>query len=163
MTSGGAAPGDSNEPATVDRIIGAVLILTATVYAAVARGYTVSFVADPLGPRAAPFLLAALLFMLGLWLALRPGPAHNGTAHPGAPRRTVLVIVTFITYAALLPWTGFVLSTALLCGAMAWLAAGPVMRATALGAAFAGALYYLFVFALDVPLPVGRIFPFLGG
>lgn len=145
-----------------DRIIGSLLVAFALVYATLASGYVVTFVADPLGPRAAPFLLAALLVVLGAWILVRPAAAADAVAHPPS-RDTVLAVAAFIAYAALLPWTGFVLATALLCAALARLAAGPPLRAFAVGVAFAGTLYYVFVFALDVPLPVGRLFPFLGG
>lgn len=146
-----------------DRIIGALLIAFALAYAALASGYVVTFVADPLGPRAAPFLLAALLVVLGAWILLRPSPAgDDAVAHPPS-RNTVPAIAAFLMFAALLPWAGFVLATALLCAALAKLAAGPPLRGFVVGAAFAGTLYYVFVFALDVPLPVGRLFPFLGG
>lgn len=146
-----------------DRIIGALLVAFASVYAALASGYVVTFVADPLGPRAAPFLLAALLVLLGTWILLRPtAAAVDAVAHPPS-RNTVVAVAAFLVYAALLPWIGFVLATALLCATLARLAAGPPLRAFAVGTAFAGTLYYVFVFALDVPLPVGRLFPFLGG
>lgn len=146
-----------------DRAIGAALIVVALFHAGLASRYVVTFVADPLGPRAAPFLLAALLAVLGGWILLRPAPdARDAIEHPPSPR-SARAVAALLGYALLLPWLGFVLSTALLSGALARLAAGPALRAAALGTAFAGALYYLFVFALDVPLPVGRLFPFLGG
>ncbi len=149
-----------------DRVTGAILIAAAAVYALLARGYVVTFVADPLGPRAAPWLLAALLALLGTWMVLRPRAAASESpeATGARTRRTMpLDIAAFTGFAVLLPWTGFVLATALLTAALAKLADGPALRAGASGALFAGALYYVFVFALDVPLPIGRLFPFLGG
>ena len=144
-----------------DRVPGPLLLALAAVYALLARGYTVSFLADPLGPRAAPFLLAVLMAIFGVWLMVRP-VAHAGDGAPPS-RRAGLAVVAFVGWAALLPWLGFVLTTALFTAFIAKLAAGPPLRAAGLGALFAGTLYYVFVFALDVPLPVGRAFPFLGG
>lgn len=146
----------------VARAAGALLVVIALLYGALASRYVVTFVADPLGPRAAPFLLAALLALLGAWLVFGPSPAGDAVAHPPA-RRAAFAAAAFVAYALLLPWLGFVLATALLAGALAKLADGPVLRACVLGTLFAGALHYVFVFALDVPLPVGRLFPFLGG
>lgn len=145
----------------VDRLLGPLLIAFAAVYALLARGYSVSFLADPLGPRAAPFLLAALLALFGAWLLVRPDP-HTDEGPPPS-RRAAYAVLAFLAYAALLPWLGFVMTTALFTAGVARLADGPVVRAAGLGVLFAGALYYLFVFALDVPLPIGRAFPFLGG
>jgi putative tricarboxylic transport membrane protein len=144
-----------------ERGIAAGLLGFALGYALLASGYTVSFVADPLGPRAAPFLLATLLVLLSLWILAYPPQSEAASAAPHP--RSMAAVVGLALYAALMPWLGFVLATALLTAALARLAQGPPVRAAALGTAFAAVLYYLFVFALDVPLPIGRIFPFLGG
>lgn len=144
-----------------ERGIAAGLLAFALGYALLASGYTVSFVADPLGPRAAPFLLATLLVLLSLWLLVKPPASEEASAAPHP--RSIAAVLGLALYSVLMPWLGFVLATALLTAALARLAQGPPVRAATLGTAFAAVLYYLFVFALDVPLPIGRIFPFLGG
>jgi putative tricarboxylic transport membrane protein len=145
------------------RVTGAVMIAFALAYGFLARGYVVTFIADPLGPRAAPWLLSGLMLVLGVWLLLRPDATGAHDVERRARRRVTLALFAFLAFAVLLSWTGFILTTALLTALLAWIAGGPPVRAAAAGGLFGAALYYIFVFALDVPLPIGRLFPFLGG
>lgn len=148
-----------------ERAIALGLLVFAAAYAALASRYTVAFVADPLGPRAAPLLLATLLAILAIWI-LATHRALDVRANDEAPytsRRVITAIGAFALYGALLPWLGFVLANALLTAVLARLIGGPPLRGAIAGGGFAAVLYYLFVFALDVPLPIGRLFPFLGG
>lgn len=144
------------------RAVPGALLLLALVYGIAARRYTVSFVADPLGPRAAPWLLGALLALLAIVLLVRPGPAP---AWPGsaALKRVVVATTALAAYALLLEPLGFVLSTTLFITALARIAGGQVIQGALAGLGFSTALYYLFVFALELDLPIGRLFPFLGG
>jgi putative tricarboxylic transport membrane protein len=144
------------------RAVPALLAILALAYGLAARRYTVSFVADPLGPRAAPWLLAALLLLCALVLLARPGTPPAWPGRDGL-RRVGLAALAIAAYVALLDPLGFVLATALFVGALARIAGGPFLAGGAAGLVFATGLYYLFVFALDLPLPIGRLFPFLGG
>jgi putative tricarboxylic transport membrane protein len=139
-----------------------VLLLIAVGYALQALTFDVAFIADPLGPKAAPLLLAGVLAAATLFIFARPGD------DPAWPARTTwariaAAVVSFILYATLLEALGFVLTTTLTIAGLALLLGGRALPALVAGAVFSTAAYYAFVFALDVPLPIGRIFPFLGG
>ena len=57
-----------------DRSAGAVLMGVGAAVALEASTFDVLFLTDPVGPKAMPYLVAALLVGTGLALALRPGP-----------------------------------------------------------------------------------------
>jgi putative tricarboxylic transport membrane protein len=157
----GAASG-SRAGTRAGRAVGLALFALAASYGLEATRYAVAFAADPIGPRAAPWLLAGLLAVFGAALAWRPAPLPVLPTATGLARVGLATTIT-LAYALLLPWLGFVLATALAMAGLAALAGGPPRRAFATALAFTAALYYLFVFALGLDLPVGRVFPFLGG
>ena len=64
-----------------DRILAAACIAVGAGMAWAAQGYAATISYEPVGPRAFPVLLAALMAVCGLWLLLRP------TLGPGLPRR----------------------------------------------------------------------------
>ena len=68
---------------------------------------------DAIAVTSGPGLAGALLVVLGTWILLRPSAASDdAVAHPPS-RNTVPAIAAFLVFAALLPWVGFVLATAL--------------------------------------------------
>lgn len=153
--SGRSTPGASPSPRT-DRVTGALLLLLGLAVGAEATTFDVFFMTDPVGPKALPFLSALVLAGSGTLLLARPGPG------PTWPARKVLVrmggaLVAFGAYAALLAPLGFVVATTATVGALSVLFDGP--RKKSLGAAFAlsSALWYLFVWLLGLPLPLGSI------
>ena len=60
-----------------DRIAGLVGLLTAVAIALEARGFTVDFLTDPLGPKALPLFGAAMLAGGALLVLLRPEPSPS--------------------------------------------------------------------------------------
>lgn len=165
------------ESARRRRIAGGSFVATGIVSAALAVGFHVGFLTDPIGPRALPWLGSALLALGGLLMLLRSGATHSSMQKPPQPdsledrrnhritpeqRKVALALLTFLLYAAILSAAGFVLSTALLMTLLARFYGGTWKRGIVAGVAFSASLWLLFVQALGVPLPVGSIF-LIGG
>jgi putative tricarboxylic transport membrane protein len=64
-----------------DRILGALCVLLAAAMAWAAHGYTAEISYEPVGPRAFPTLLAAVLALAGLWLAGAGSGCGCGLCH----------------------------------------------------------------------------------
>jgi putative tricarboxylic transport membrane protein len=121
------------------------------------------------GPRAVPFLLGILLAILGIAVALQPGPkgpgvhaeSDVGRVPSGSPRRdgriAVLTFAMLVVYAFVLDTVGFVASTV---GLMVAALAGVLrMRRWVFIAVFAVAFslgcWVVFNALLGIPLPRG--------
>jgi putative tricarboxylic transport membrane protein len=128
-----------------------VLVLVA------ARGFVTSFPTDPLGPRAFPALAAGLFLVAALGVARRPGPPAVWPARDTLRRQGVLLLA-LASYAALVGPLGFVLTTALVVGALSRLFGARPLAAAATGALLAAGLWALFGLALGMPLPAGALF-----
>ena len=127
--------------------------------AAEATTFEVAFLTDPVGPKALPYLAAAILLGAGILLAARPGP------DPAWPAGSTVVrmggaVGAFLVYAAVLPALGFWISTTLAVAALSILFGGDMLRSVAAAAALSSVLWYLFVWALRLPLPLGSLWTF---
>jgi len=140
-----------------DRVVGALLLLLAAGYGLEALGLEAEYLADPLGPKAFPLLLAAVLFGLSFLLILFPGPGP----WPGflAWRQQALAVVSFVLYAYALAPLGFVLASGLEIGFLARILGTSWIKGLFAGFVFALGLYLLFVFGLGIPLPLGSWWP----
>jgi len=140
-----------------DRVLGVLLMLLAVGYGLGALGLEAEYLADPLGPRAFPLLLAAVLFGLSLLLVFFPGPGP----WPGflAWRQQALAVVSFVLYAYALVPLGFVLASSFEIGLLARILGASWIKGLSAGLVFALVLYLLFVFGLGIPLPLGSWWP----
>jgi putative tricarboxylic transport membrane protein len=141
----------------IDRILGGLIVLLAAVVAFEARTFVVSFLTDPLGARAIPLFVAALLGLGGILVALRPEPESDW------PNRRVwrviaLSVMSFLLYAALLYPVGFVVATIAEVFVLAMLFGGPPLKSLVGAGVFSGLLYLLFAYLLGLSLPVGAVF-----
>lgn len=139
-----------------DRILGAALIVAGVALAAEATTFDVGFLTDPVGPKALPFLVAAMVFGAGVVAVARPRPDATLPGGPVALRITGAV-AAFLLYAAALPWIGFFLATTLVVTALSLLYRGPLAPSAAAAAVLSGGLWLLFVRVLSLPLPVGEL------
>jgi putative tricarboxylic transport membrane protein len=158
--SGPQTPEDgdgSPQRGTTDRVAGAVLVVGAGVVAWVSRGFVVGFPADPVGPRALPLFAAGILAAAAGALLLRPAPDPRWP-EPHVGVRLGLATLILFAYPALLPFTGFILTTGAAIALLSLLFGGPVLRSAGAAFLFTGGLYLLFVYALGIPLPIGRLF-----
>ena len=160
----------------MNRALGVSLTMVAIVWLWLVQSYIpdVPTEGEP-GPRAFPFLLGVILAILGVALALEPGPkgpdlrsasgADAGRVLLDPPARKARVALTtfalLVAYAFLLARAGFIASTmalmvALMAGILGlrrWLLIG------SLAVAFTLASWAVFVSLLGVPLPGGSWMP----
>jgi putative tricarboxylic transport membrane protein len=147
---------------TSDRVLGGVCVAAAGAMAWAARAYVPPFAYEPVGPRAFPMLLAALIALVGLWLVVRPS-AHSAAVAAGRGGALAGCIAAVIAYALVFQWAGFVIATALMALPVG-LVFGGRWRATLVGGIGLGlGLYLLFDRALDVVLPTGLLAFLFGG
>lgn len=119
-----------------------------------AVGFQVAFVTDPLGPRAFPWLAAALLVGAAAGLALRPGPDADWPAR-SSRRRLAWVTAALLAWSVVLPVAGFVIATTLLLAGLGRLFGAAWRPGLVAGLAVAVALHLLFGWGLGLPLPAG--------
>jgi putative tricarboxylic transport membrane protein len=147
---------------TTDRATGTLVVGLGIAAAWASRGFVVGFPADPVGPRALPLFSAAVLVAAAGALLLRPDPDPRWPGRRVVLRLGVAVVLLF-AYPPLLPLTGFIVTTGGAVALLSLLFGGPPLRSTAAAFLFAGGLYLLFVYALGIPLPLGRLFLAGGG
>lgn len=139
-----------------DRVSGAVLVLIGLAVGAEASTFNVAFPTDPVGPKALPYLSALIFLVAGLRLLARPD------ANPRWPERSVLLRMTgataaFGAYAALIAPLGFVVSTTATVSALSLLFGAPWKKAVGAALTLSVVLWYLFVWVLGLPLPLGWV------
>lgn len=144
-----------------DRIAGAALSLAAVSYLFEARSFETGFIADPIGPKAFPYVLGTLLLLLGVVLVARPG-ADATWPSPVFWWRWVVATAAFFVYARLLEPLGFVASTSLLVTLFSLLLGGRFLKSVLFALGFSLAVYIVFRHFLTVALPPGSFF-FGGG
>lgn len=62
----------------IDRIAGVILLLLTAWYTYAATQLKIGFLADPVGPKALPFLLAGLMAVVCIYLIARPRRIRSG-------------------------------------------------------------------------------------
>ncbi len=140
-----------------DRIVAVMLLALALVFGIQAWAYVPIGFTDHLGARVFP--LAVALFMLPLTLVLFFG-RHMAGVWPSARawRVVILSMSVLVVYALVIDFVGFIIATmgvfiiyGRLYGARWW-------KTVISGFVAAVALYFLFVWALDMYLPLGSLF-----
>jgi putative tricarboxylic transport membrane protein len=143
----------------VDRLFAGVWFVLTLGFAYAAKGYEAQFSYEPIGPRAFPWLLAAISAVCALWLLLRPQRIAE-TLPPlpeGGARRAALLIVALVAYAFLFEWLGFPAATVLATIAIGRLFGGGWPQVALAGVVLGVSLFLLFDTTLDVTLPLGRL------
>lgn len=140
-----------------DRLAGFLILLAAGWYGLEASRLKAGFLSGPVGPKVFPSILAIALGVLGIFLLIRTEP-EPGWPRPRTWGKILGVALSFAAYAYLLLPIGFLAATTLETGFVSYTFGARAWRALLVGALTSAALYLLFVYALDIPLPVGRVF-----
>ncbi|OLO04482.1 tripartite tricarboxylate transporter TctB family protein [Salinicola socius] len=145
-----------------DRVLSLLLLGLAAFVAVQAWQLQVPFSYDPVGPKAVPLILSALLAVLAIVLFVRPGA--GGEWPTGALLlRLVFTMAVLGAYAALFINLGFLVTTALVSVVIAWLFGATPVKAVVGGLLLALGSYLLFTYGLGISLPTGSwIEPLLG-
>ncbi len=160
-----------------DRILGAVAVAVGAGMAWAAQGYAAEISYEPVGPRAFPLLLSALMVAAGAWLVVRPGaaaashaPADGNADAAGAPatrwrhlKPLALALAAIAVYVTLFQWLGFPLATALMALPVGMAFGGSWRQSLAGGVGMGVVLYLMFDKLLDVILPTGLLAFIFGG
>ncbi|WP_161866604.1 tripartite tricarboxylate transporter TctB family protein [Pseudomonas yangonensis] len=142
------------------RLFSAIWLLLCAWLAVVAWGFQAPFAYDPVGPRAYPLLLLALMGAGSLWLIYKPGMLAQRLDIPTA-LRSALCVVVLLAYALTFELLGFVISTALATFALGLLFTGRLLPCAISAVLMGVLLYVLFDLLLDVPLPLGLLEAFV--
>jgi putative tricarboxylic transport membrane protein len=139
-----------------DRVAGGALAVLGVGVALEASTFDVAFLTDPVGPKALPLLSAAIFLVAGVVLLVRGGEPRSWPSGAVLKRMGAAAAV-FGGYAFLLAPLGFVVATTAAVGALSLLFGGPWRRSLASAGALSVVLWYLFVWVLGLPLPLGAV------
>lgn len=143
------------------RLFALVMLLVCLVLAVMAWPYQAAFSYEPVGPRAYPLLMLALLGVSFLYMLVRPTAIVHSEDEPQLDRPTLskiaLCTVLLLVFAGLFEPLGFVLSSILIGIPMARLYGGRWLPSVVIITLMSVALYWLFDRVMDVPLPLGLL------
>ena len=145
-----------------DRILGAACIAVGVAMAWAAKDYAAPISYEPVGPRAFPLLLAALMAAGGVWLLIRPGE-NDRWLHEVPLRPLLFVVAAVFVYALLFQWLGFTLATIVMTVPVGMAFGGSALQSLGGGIGLGLISYFLFDKVLDVVLPTGVLSFLLGG
>lgn len=137
-----------------DRIFAVLWLLLCAGMAAVGWGISTEFAYEPVGPRAYPLLILALMAVCSAWLLFKPGEAVDWP-RGALLKKVAVMIVAVLLYALIFESAGFAVATALLTVAIGRLFDGKWLHCAVGGVVMGVALFYFFDRLLDVPLPGG--------
>ena len=145
----------------IQRIFASVLLLVCVGLALMAWPYQAAFSYEPVGPRAFPLLMLALMGTALLYMVFRPAPIKHSDDEPPLDRETLtkiaICIALLLVFAGLFEPLGFILSSILIGIPMARLYGGRWMPSIVVTTLMAIGLYLLFDRVMDVPLPLGLL------
>lgn len=137
-----------------DRILGIGALVLSGVMFWQGIGLVAPFSYEPLGPRAFPFLIAAIIGLCGLWLVIKGG-GQTEPNPPGANLRIGAMFLVVLGYALIYQSAGFIIATALMTSLVGKLFGGGWLKPIIGGVVSAVFFFYLFDRVLDVVLPLG--------
>jgi putative tricarboxylic transport membrane protein len=140
------------------RYVDAVVVAAvALVYLNEARSFDAGFIADPIGPRAFPFVIGALALAASAFL-FRQRPEPRELPDGSFVLRAAILVLALTGYVLALDEAGFVLATTLLMTVLVWIFRGRLLPGAAGALLLSFVVYALFVYAFSIPLPFGRLF-----
>ena len=143
------------------RVFASALLLVCAGLAAMAWPYQAAFSYEPVGPRAFPLLMLALMGLGLVYMIVRPSPVVHSEDDPKLDRETLtkigLCIVLLLIFAGTFEPLGFILSSILVGIPLARLYGGRWLPSSVIISLVSVGLYLLFDKAMDGPLPLGLL------
>lgn len=136
------------------RIAAIVILVLSIAYGIAGSRIEYAFSSDPLGPRAFPVLLAAVLALLSLVYLLRPGEAEDWPSGALLSRSIALPVLVLISALILEP-AGFFIAMFVLTAGVGWLFGASPAAAVINGVLQSALWYVVFAYLLEVYLPAG--------
>ncbi len=137
-----------------DRIFGVFGLLFAGLVVWATGRIEESFIQDPLGPKAFPLVIAALVALSSAVMLVRPDPNPAWPALTKWLEMAITVGVMF-AYAIALPELGFVLSSTVLASFMVWRLGGTPLQSVVGGLVMSAGIYLIFTYGLSLSLAKG--------
>ncbi len=137
-----------------DRIFGIVCLLLAGFYVYSASSIESGFIETPVGPRAFPYIIGAILALGALVPIFVPDPRPDWPDIRGG-LEIVFAIAVMIAYAMVLARFGFVASTAVAAALLGWRLGSSPLQAAASGVAISIGIYVIFHLILGLSLARG--------
>ncbi|THU00675.1 tripartite tricarboxylate transporter TctB family protein [Lampropedia puyangensis] len=137
-----------------DRILGIGAVVLAGVMFWQGVGLEAPFSYEPLGPRAFPLLIAAVMALCGIWLVVKGG-GQTEPNPPGANVRIAAMFAIVVGYGLIYQSAGFIIATALMTMLVGKLFGGGWLKPAIGGVISSVFFFYLFDRVLDVVLPLG--------
>lgn len=137
-----------------DRAFGGIGLALAAFYMWQATQIELSFISDPLGPRAFPILIGLVIATSSVVFVLVPDPEP---IWPGARRflEIGLAVAVMVAYAIALPEVGFLIATIFAAGFLSWRLGAPPLSAAIAGVAISVGIYVIFKLVLGLSLAQG--------
>lgn len=145
----------------IQRIFASVMLLVCVGLAVMAWPYQAAFSYEPVGPRAYPLLILALMGLGLLYMVFRPTPIIHSEDEPPLDRQTLqkigICVVLLLVFAGTFEPLGFIIASILIGVPMARLYGGRWVPSVVITSLMAIGLYLLFDKVMDVPLPLGLL------
>ncbi|MDN7142509.1 tripartite tricarboxylate transporter TctB family protein [Pseudomonas sp. JQ170] len=143
----------------LQRVFALTLLAACAALAVMAWPYQAAFSYEPVGPRAFPLLMLALMGAGLLYLAIRPTAIVRKDDEPELDRATLrkvaLCVLLLLVFASTFEPLGFIVSSILIGVPMARLYGGRWMASVVIISLMSLGLYWLFDRVMEVPLPLG--------
>lgn len=140
-----------------DRIFAGTLLVLSGLLAWAATQFKVPFQYEPLGPKAFPLIIAAIMAVSAVYLLFRP------STNDWKPSSSVLLklggaLTLFWIYAYLYEPMGFIVANTIVGAVFSWLFGERPLRAAFYALFLSIVSYFLLTSALQLNVPVGKLF-----
>jgi putative tricarboxylic transport membrane protein len=137
-----------------DRLFGGIGLALAAFFIWQATTIQLSFISDPVGPKAFPIIIGIVLGLSSIVIILRPDEKPNWPPL-GRLAEIGAAVVALVAYTYALPSLGFVISTALAAAFLSWRLGTEPWKAVVAGVATSLGIYVVFKLILGLSLAVG--------
>ena len=139
-----------------DRIFGLIALGVALFYVWSATAIQTSFLSDPMGPRAFPYIIGGVMAVSALFIVLMPDE-EPVWPKPGVFLKIAFAVVVLIAYAESLRPAGFLLPTAVAAGILSYQISPRIVPAILTGVLLSVGLFVVFKYGLGLGLfPIPR-------